>query len=314
MLNSGLSGLGYMGHDVGGFAVGEVPTDPELYVRWLQLGLFSPMLRTHAQFNAEPYHYPEYADIIKPLVLERYRWLPYNYTLAWENATKGYPLVRPLNYHSPLGTDTQEQDLHEFLWGRDVLVAPVMEQGAVKRNVTLPAGSRWVDMSAPTEYYEGGTTIADYPAPLSKLPLFVREGAFIPMADYPMGSTMDYDPDRLTVQYYPSASELSSFTMFEDDFRTPSTLSHNQGRLITMTGDARGNTTAVSFKAEGQYPGMDPKAKKQITLVVNNQTSKPRKVTVNGRGAKYVYNAQAHTVTVTLGWKTDRAAEIRIIK
>lgn len=97
MLNSGLSGLGYMSHDVGGFAVDrEHPVDPELYVRWLQVGLFSPVLRTHSTVDAEPYHYAELQDILLPLVKARYGWLPYNYTLAWENATTGAPLVRPV--------------------------------------------------------------------------------------------------------------------------------------------------------------------------------------------------------------------------
>lgn len=102
MLNSGLSGLGYMSHDVGGFAIDPAaPYDPELYVRWLQLGTFSPVLRTHSQSTAEPYCYPDQQDIILPLIKERYRWLPYNYTLAYENASQGLPLVRPLNFYTP---------------------------------------------------------------------------------------------------------------------------------------------------------------------------------------------------------------------
>ena len=82
MLNSGLSGLGYMASDIGGFAVGEEPYIPELYLRWVQLGLFSPVLRTHAQQYAEPYHYPQYEAELLAIVKERYRYLPYNYTLA----------------------------------------------------------------------------------------------------------------------------------------------------------------------------------------------------------------------------------------
>ena len=100
MLNSGLSGLGYMSHDVGGFAITEdYVVDPELYVRWLQLGTFSPVLRTHAQQVAEPYRYPEQQDIILDLIKTRYQWLPYNYSIAADNAMRGYPLVRPLNFY-----------------------------------------------------------------------------------------------------------------------------------------------------------------------------------------------------------------------
>lgn len=311
MLNSGLSGLGYMGHDVGGFAVGAVPVDPELYVRWLQLGLFTPMLRTHAQFNAEPYHYPEYEDIIKSIIKDRYRWLPYNYTLAYENATKGYPLVRPLNYHNPSADARVYDDINdEFLWGRDVLVAPVMTQGTAKRDIVLPEGSEWIDMSAPTMYYKGGTVITGYDAPLAKLPLFVREGTFIPMAEYAMENTRDYNPDNLTVYYYPSASQRTSFTLFEDDMQTPSAVSANKGRLITFTGDATGRNVEITISADGFFNGQ--KDRKELTFVVNNQTSRPKSVTVAGRKARYTYDKDKATVTVSVDWKTAKPVTISI--
>ena len=152
MLNSGLSGLGYMSHDVGGFAVNpELPTDPELYVRWMQLGVFSPILRTHAQQFAEPYHYPEYGPLLRELIKTRYRWLPYNYTLAYENASKGLPLVRPLNFrnHDETLSDIDDQ----YLWGDDVLVAPMLEKNAKSRTVILPDGI-WVDYNNPEISYQ----------------------------------------------------------------------------------------------------------------------------------------------------------------
>jgi len=253
MLNSGLSGLGYMGHDVGGFAVDkDNPEDPELYVRWLQLGLFSPMLRTHAQYNAEPYHYEQYSDIILPLIKERYRWLPYNYTLAYENAMYGYPLVRPLNFREA-GTAAYDDIDDEYLWGSEVLVAPVMQKGATSRNVTFPQGT-WVDYSEPTRKYAGNTTI-EYDAPLDKLPLFVRAGAFIPQADYEMGSTADYDPARFTVNYYPVAGVDSEYSLYDDDRMSASSLANNQYRLINFKGHASpdGKKIAIDISSTGSY-------------------------------------------------------------
>ena len=221
MLNSGLSGLGYMSHDVGGFAIDpEAPYDPELYVRWLQLGTFSPILRTHAQATAEPYNYPDQQHIILPLIKERYRWLPYNYTLAYENASQGLPLVRPLNFYSP-GSDRFDDITDEYLWGRDILVAPVMTQGATRRTIVLPDGL-WVDYNNPGRLYNGGDTVT-YPAPLEVLPLFVRAGAIIPQADYGMQSTEDYRTDRYTINYYPYLGK-SEYTLFEDDRKSPGSL------------------------------------------------------------------------------------------
>ena len=207
MLNSGMSGLGYMSHDVGGFAVDSAnPVDPELYVRWLQLGTFSPVLRTHSTVDAEPYHYPQQEKILKSLIDERYKWLPYNYTLAYENAAKGWPLVRPLNFH---GGNVTQDNADEYLWGHDLLVAPVLEQGADKRVVVMPEGS-WVDYLNPSgKIYTTGDSVT-YQAPLDVLPRFVRLGAFIVQADNKMENTGDFTASRYHKCYYPKTGYETS--------------------------------------------------------------------------------------------------------
>lgn len=279
MLNSGLSGLGYMSHDVGGFAVDEDnPTDPELYVRWLQLGTFSPILRTHAQQVAEPYKYPEYRDIILPLIKMRYAWLPYNYTLAYENAVKGYPLVRPLNFEAQ-GATPYDSITDEYLWGPDVLVAPVLKQGADSRKVVIPDGI-WVDYADPTVSYTGPTEIT-YKAPLDRLPLFIRNGAFIPQADYEMGNTGDYDAGRYTVLYYPRGDVRSSFTMYEDDRESNQSLERGEYALVEFEGIADGKDIEAVIGYSGDYPGMT--TRKEITLVLPGvATESIAEVTVDG--------------------------------
>ena len=183
MLNTGLSGLGYMSHDVGGFAVDPANNrDGELYIRWLQLGLFSPMLRTHSTYQAEPYHYTEFGDLTLRIIKQRYTWLPYNYTLAYENARYGLPLVRPLGmYEDDMDFARFDHIWDQYLWGHDVMVAPVMQQGAVSREITFPEGT-WVDINHPEKRYAGHTTV-NYSAPVEVLPLFARAGAFIPQAN-----------------------------------------------------------------------------------------------------------------------------------
>lgn len=310
MLNSGLSGLGYMSHDVGGFAVDpESPYLPELYVRWLQLGLFSPVLRTHAQQFAEPYKYPQYAPIIERIIKERYRWLPYNYTLAWENASKGYPLVRPLNFTEP-STRAYDGISDEFLWGPEVLVAPVMTEGATERPVTFPTG-KWVALDAPDTVYEGGTTVT-VDAPLDKIPLFARAGAFIPMADYKMKSTADYNPGRLTVNYYPVAGENSSFTLYDDDRIGADNLAGRQYRLITFTGSESGRRIAI--ESAGTYAGAPSVV--EITLVIH-RVAAGTTYRVNGRSVKSRYNEADGTLTLYLRWPVNRpviieAADLRL--
>ncbi len=281
MLNSGLSGLGYMGHDVGGFAVDkETPEDAELYVRWLQLGTFSPMLRTHAQYKAEPYHYPEYQDLILALIKERYRWLPYNYTLAYENAAFGYPLVRPLNFTE--GGNSYDAIDDEFLWGSEVLIAPVMTQGATERSVTFPQGT-WIDMRNPKQTYAGGSTIA-YPAPLEVLPMFAKAGAFIPMADYKMESTADYNPAKLTVNYYPVEGAESAYTLYDDNRVSANSIANGEYRLITFKGAEKDGSISIEISAEGSYPGAP--ATIDMTMALQGIDKMPASISVNGKKAK----------------------------
>lgn len=308
MINSGISGLGYMSHDVGGFAVDQDhPYDAELYVRWLQLGLFSPVLRTHSQRFAEPYNYPDHADIIKGIIKERYRWLPYNYSLAYENATKGWPLVRPLNFHDagPTGCDTIHD---EFLWGRDVLVAPILEQGATIRKIIFPAG-QWIDMRNPRSSYSG--SIDRYDAALSEIPLFVRAGAFIPMAEYEMRNTGDYDPATLAVNYYPSAGIKSSYTLYDDDRKSTRSLADGQFRLITFDGecDTDGNIS-IKTSSAGSYEG----APRTITISLNilGVSQAPQSVTIDGKNAEFQYLDTDGGVRIKMKFVPDRISNIKI--
>ncbi len=302
MLNSGLSGLGYMGHDVGGFAIDpEAPYDPELYVRWLQLGTFSPILRTHAQATAEPYHYPEQQHIILPLIRERYRWLPYNYSLAYRNALYGEPLVQPIGYYDTADAPASPDVNDQYLWGRDVMIAPVLEQGATSRKVVFPQG-KWLDMAAPATVYEAGSTIvAD--APLEVLPMYVRAGAIIPMADYKMDNTTQYRTDNYTVNVYPVDGVTGSYTLYEDDLTSRSAIAKGNYATIAMTDTMTGGKVTFTAALSGSYPGM--KDSRKIDVTFHGIKSAPAAVTVNGKAVpakKISYDAAAQVLTVSTIW------------
>lgn len=314
MLNSGLSGLGYMSSDVGGFAVDpEHPYDPELYVRWLQMGAFTPMLRTHAQFKPEPYHYPQQDAIVKKFIKERYRWLPYNYTLAYENAAYGLPLARPVNFHSVAGeNDADCRD--EYLWGNEVLIAPVFKAGARSRKVTFPAGDTWVNWNNPRLTYRGGTT-ASVAAPLDEMPMFVKQGSFIPLFTKDIENTSQYDPSMLTVRYY-RAPEASSYTLFDDDRKDPESLSKGAYQLTAFEAAPSGKTLDITVRSEGAYPGM-PEVR-MITLEVTG-TAAPVSVSLDGtelqkvstpkaiRNAAWSYDAATQTLTIGFGYNQHEA-------
>ncbi|MDE6642983.1 MAG: hypothetical protein K2K27_02675 [Muribaculaceae bacterium] len=305
MLNSGMSGLGYMSHDVGGFAVNpKHPTDPELYVRWLQLGLFSPVLRTHATVMAEPYHYPEYESIIKPLIKERYRWLPYNYTLAFENATTGMPLVRPVDYTRRSALNSIE---NEYMWGPDLLVAPVLHQGATSREVILPEG-KWVDYNNPTIIYNGPDTI-NYNAPLHIIPLFVKAGAVIPTADYPMRNTCDYSTSRYTLNYYSVNGCNGSGLIYEDDLKTPSS-GNAPYNLIKTDAKTADNETTISISTVEN--GIPDKTGKRLTIKLYNVSS-PKSITVDGtKIKKFIFDPAKRVLTFEVKYATGKNSDITI--
>lgn len=314
MTQSGLSGMGYMGHDVGGFAVDPANAYmPELYLRWLQLGTFSPILRTHAQQYAEPYHYPQLYDRTLALVKERYRWLPYNYTLAYENASKGYPMVRPLEFHSTAPTGKFDALRDQYLWGSEVLVAPVLTEGATSREVVFPEWSSvWYDMNNEGKTFAGGSTVT-VDAPLEILPMYAKAGAFIPQADYAFANnTGDYRTDEYTVNYYLAPrGEVNSFTLFEDDMTTPSAKSGNKGLLIEMSGvTLDDNMTEISFRAEGGYEGM--KTVKKINLVLHGISSAPYEVLLNGKKAKFNYDAATKTLKTEFSYNTEEPVKVLI--
>ncbi|MDE6854205.1 MAG: DUF5110 domain-containing protein [Muribaculaceae bacterium] len=311
MLNSGLSGLGYMSSDLGGFAVDEGKEyQPDLYVRWVETGLFSPVFRTHGTKFAEPYNYPGQEEILKTLVRERYRWLPYNYTLAYENAVFGYPLVRPLDFDTN-AHGAYDRISDQYMWGHEVMVAPVMT-AAESRNITFPAGSDWVDYNHPRTVYKGGSRATAYPAPLDVIPLFVRQGSFIPMADYAMENTGDYRADAFTVSFYPKPDGSSQNTMYDDDRLSPRSIDDGQYRLVTFDGSSADDEVLISVRAEGAYAGAPGVI--NFNFVVYGQTSAPRKVLIGRKSVPFKYDDATGAVLFPASFDTSRLLKIKIQK
>ena len=304
MLNSGISGMGYMSHDVGGFAIDrEHPVDAELYVRWLQLGVFSPILRTHASQASEPYKYPDYQSIILPLIKARYQWLPYNYTLSYENAAMGLPLVRPLNFYSSADCRDYSDITDEYLWGRDVLVAPVLNPGVSERKVIIPDG-KWFDMSNPSMAYSNDTI--SYPVKLETLPMFVRAGAFIAKADYKMKNVGDYKISHYDVSYYPAEGVKGSSFVYEDDLTSPSHFGEKNEQkynLVRFTG-AENSIVISTEKFNG---GID--SSKTISFTVFG-VNPPKVVSANGKALKYKYSNAERKLVFTVNYITSEDLKI----
>ena len=313
MLNSALSGMGYMSHDVGGFAVDNAnPVNEELYARWLQLGLFTPIFRTHSTVKAEPYHYtsPGYQEAFKKLVKARYEWLPYNYTLAYENAVSGAPFVRPLNFYNTESDATTADIQDEYLWGRDVLVAPVIDPGKTSREVYFPAG-KWYSMENPSQSYVGPAK-AECDAPLHVIPVFAKAGAFIPMANYEMRSTEKYDPSHFLVKYFTGAKK-SEYSLFDDDRTSTRTIEENKYQLMNFLARENDEYLTISFDAKGWgYANMPTvrdftfeiialdKAPKEVSF--GKTAFKAVKTKAELTNCTYYYDAATRTLWTKFAW------------
>lgn len=189
-LNVAMSGIPWWNTDIGGFLGGD-PQDPayrEVLVRWFQYGTFQPIMRLHGDrephqpFSTrmtggpnEVWSYGEEAyAILREHLLLRERLRPYIHRLAEAAHRTGAPPMRPLFFEFP-GDEAAWHVDDQFLLGPDLLVAPVAEAGARSRPVYLPHGACWTD-AAGGQCHEGGRTV-EVPAPLERIPVFVRAGS-----------------------------------------------------------------------------------------------------------------------------------------
>ena len=245
----GLSGQPNEGADIGGFH-GPAP-DEELFVRWVQNGIFQPRFSIHSASNdntvTEPWMYRGSAGLIRDAILLRYRMTPYLYSAEYEASQTGAPIMRALVYEFQDDPNVYDQSF-EFLYGRDILVANVLEPGAKTRKVYLPAGCKWYDWNDNFKCYEGGQTI-EVPVTLETIPMFIREGAVIPMA---FNQLMSMERDHATGLHIVMAPGGDrTYTLYDDDGVTND---FRRGVFRKTTIQMSGSDVVkVGFTAEGSY-------------------------------------------------------------
>jgi alpha-glucosidase len=221
MLNSSLSGLVWWTCDSGGFMEGYYRNDQmgahaRLYERWMQFSVFSPITRAHkAGGRPEPYQFgPAVEQSCLHYLRLRYRLLPYIYSYAWEASRTGLPLVRPLALEFQDDPQSRATPGDEYLFGRELLVAPALFEGQGNRPVYFPPG-RWFDWDTGVEYAGGRTLVVA--APQNRIPVAVRAGAIIPLAP-DMKNTAEKPWDPLVLEVFPAGK--SDFTLYRDDGTT----------------------------------------------------------------------------------------------
>lgn len=301
-LQMGLFGLAYTHSDLGGFAAGK-EFDRELYIRWLQYGVFHPVYRPHGQEHipSEPvFHDRKTRRIVRDFVKLRYRLLPYNYTLAYENSTSGMPLARPLFFEDESDIDLiDEKDA--YLWGDAFLVAPVTDAGVDAVDVDLPPGV-WFD------FWNGrrleGARSVSIPVTLETIPVLVRAGSFIPMID-DIDTTRDYSSEKLTLHYYADASvQQSSGYMYEDDGESRQSLEQGEFEILRFTADQQGKALAIELQRDGgDYPGRP--ASRDLEIVIHNWTDAVDDVRFGDESVRASHDRKANTLTLRVQWQHD---------
>ncbi len=303
-LQMGMQGMGYMHSDLGGFA-GDY-FDNELYLRWLQYGIFQPIFRPHAQ--EEVASEPVYKDIVtkakaKKLVEMRYQLLPYNYTLSFENNQKGMPLMRPLFFEEP-DNKLLSTICETYLWGNDFLVTPITKSAVTSTSVYFPKNNNWFDFYSGQQYPGGSAKMI--PVSDDYIPVFVRGGAFIPMIKT-IQNTSQYSLERFDLHYYfDQKTTSSSGTLYNDDGTTAHDFEKGQYEILNFKANSTAKMLTINFTAETGKAFVA--ADKNVTLILHN--TKIQKVTVNGKDTTFKTNNNA--IEIPVNWTKGTSAAIQI--
>ena len=308
-LQMGLLGLGYTHSDLGGFTKG-TPDDTaafnkELYLRWLQYGVFQPVYRPHAQEGMPPepvFHDRNTRRIVRDFIKLRYRLLPYNYTLAYENSMTGMPLMRPLFFEDESNKDLIDEK-ESYLWGDAFLVTPVTDPGGEPVDVRLPDGT-WFDFWN-DKRYEGGAT-ASIPVTLETIPVLVRAGSFVPMTDN-IETTRDYSSDKLTLHYYADESiRHATGQMYEDDGTSRLSLGQGEYELLRFEAQQVHGSLTINLRREGgDYEGRPDE--RELEIVIHNWTAPVEAAYVGGEKLRVRHNRKSRTLTARIDWDHSNA-------
>ena len=284
--------FGYWGHDLGGHQqTGD--NDPEIYLRWMQYGVFTPIFRTHATnwpgIERRIWKYDNFPLLLETVKL-RYALMPYIYTACRQAYDTGICLCRPLYYEWP---EQNESYLYEdeYMFGDDILVAPVVKpsgaDGKASRKTWLPEG-RWFDVCR-NRVVEGNRAITDSYAQ-QEIPYFYRAGSVI--VNNPPMLNLNTRPDRLIVKVVPGADGQTS--LYEDEGDTEA---YKNGEFTMTVMKYQGSTLTIEPR-KGSFKGM-PEARAYTVEFIGSE--RPKSVAINGNvcsNGVWNYNEQQRVVSV----------------
>lgn len=288
-------GYGYWGHDIGGHQVlkGTDPYKPEIYTRWLQYGVFTPIFKTHSTKSAlierRVWSYdPLYMDPMREAIRLRYNLTPYIYDAARQTYDTGVSMCRPMYYDWAEKDEAYELN-EQFMFGDNILATVICSPldpatGMAERFMWFPEGYDWYDMSTGKIYKGGQKLTLTYT--LNENPWYVKAGAIIPMADENISSLQEKS-NVLRLFVAPGDGE-SSYVHYEDDGETQAYSRDFAKTVITKQSSAAACRVEVGAR-EGNYEGMDPNRRLQVIL---EGVFVPTSVSVNGKAISFANFAE----------------------
>lgn len=291
-------GFGYWGHDLGGH---QQPgdNDPELYLRWMQFGVFTPIFRTHAtnaaNIERRIWVYENFPSLLKTVQL-RYAMFPYIYTAAREAYDTGVSMCRPLYYDHPEDANAYKYE-DEYMFGNDILVAPIVTPAdadkTVRRTVWLPEGKWW--NVCRSKIMDGNVTFTDTYGQ-EDIPYFYKAGSII--VNNPPQKSVTTKAPTLILKVVPGAD--GSYSLYEDEGDTELYKDGVFSRTeFTQTRNAQSVTLNIGART-GVYPGMPDERAYRAEFI---GSEKPERVLINGNEAAsgtWSYDSDNRTVTVNV--------------
>ncbi len=280
MLNMSMSGLSYIHSDAGGFALRE--KDDQLYTRWLQFAAFSPIMRPHgSDIESEPVFYNDTTKrIVRNFMKLRYELLPYIYTTAWLNSSQGLPFTAPFYFYNP--DDIRFSNYSKgYYFGKDMIVFPIVDADVKTMTCELPQGE-WY-------YFFGDNTLNENKITLKcdmdKIPVFVKAGSIIPMADY-VKSTDFLSSKRLYLHaYLPRDNGSINGLIYLDDGKSYGSYEKGQYELITIKGVKTNDAITLNINSNGNgYVGQTKD--KTLEFILHGDVSNIDKIKINNKNIK----------------------------
>ncbi|MBI3138341.1 MAG: glycoside hydrolase family 31 protein [Sphingobacteriales bacterium] len=293
---AGLSGFPFWGHDAGGFHLGDSKTTPgdSMYSQWsMAWGSFTPFWKPHGVGKSRwPLDRPEAVRKDARLYSElRYKLMPYIYTYARRASETGIPLARAMVIDYQKDPLAWKSDL-QYMWGNELLVAPNCSDSDHVA-LWLPKG-KWYDFW--DDHSINGDRVINYPAPVGKLPLFVKAGSILPMANYALSTAFIHE-DTLTLHVYPGKD--AAFTLYEDDGITENYRNRNEKRTTAITF----NHASFSLKIGASAGAYIHSPQQRAYTIVFHGMSRPLCFEVNGTSIKKLalsWDAEKKTQTLSI--------------